>query len=90
MATADVDHMPAPEKPRPVPQINLQSDSPELSPSTPFQPRPRSGVDNHEGLSTPDGLTATDAVEDGHFKKPRFVARDGSIGGKSHNETNVE
>lgn len=37
-----------------------------------------------------DGLVGSKKSPDGDLKKPQFVARDGAIGGKSHNETNVE
>ncbi|KAJ0114860.1 hypothetical protein J7T55_004602 [Diaporthe amygdali] len=99
MATADVDHRPVAGDPGQVvvelssiPQINLQSDSPDLSRSASFQLNPGSGPRSHEGSSTPttDGLLAPGATQDGQFRKPRFVARDGAIGGKSHNETNVD
>ncbi|KAK2602934.1 hypothetical protein N8I77_009429 [Diaporthe amygdali] len=99
MATADVDHRPVAGDPGQVvvelsniPQINLQSDSPDLSRSASFQLNPGSGPRSHEGSSTPTtgGLLAPEATQDGQFRKPRFVARDGAIGGKSHNETNVD
>lgn len=93
MATADVDRRPvAPMELSNIPQINLQSDSPDLSRSTSFQPDPAYGPSGDGVSSTPTkgGLTATGRAQDGHTKKPQFVARDGAIGGKSHNETNVE
>ncbi|KAI7776077.1 hypothetical protein LA080_005851 [Diaporthe eres] len=91
--TADVDRRPvASVELSNIPQINLQSDSPDLSRSTSFQPDPGYGPSGDEVSSTPktDGLTGTGRAQDGHTKKPQFVARDGAIGGKSHNETNVD
>lgn len=69
-----------------IPQINLQSDSPDLSRSASFQPHP----EYDSSTPTTDGLTGTEKTQGGRNKKPQFVARDGAIGGKSHNETNVE
>lgn len=93
MAAADVDHrLVAPVELSNIPQINLQSDTPDLSRSTSFQLDPGYGSSGHEVSSTPTtgGLTGNGRTQDGHTKKPQFVARDGAIGGKSHNETNVE
>lgn len=93
MTAADVERrLVAPIELSNIPQINLQSDSPDLSRSTSFQPDPGYGPNGHEVSSTPttSGLTGTGRTQDGHTKKPQFVARDGAIGGKSHNETNVE
>lgn len=93
MATADVDHSPvAPVELTNIPQINLQSDTPDLSRSKSFQADPGYRSNSHDVSSKPttNGQTETGRPQDAHTKKPQFVARDGAIGGKSHNETNVE
>lgn len=94
MAAAVIDHRPAGVvELSSVPQINLPSASPDLSRSTAFHPNPGNDPNSQEGPSstpTTGGLAGTDKVQNGDFKRPQFVARDGAIGGKSHNETNVE
>lgn len=92
MAAADVDHRPVPVELSNIPHINLPSASPDLSRSTSFQPNPVHDPSSYVGSNTPatDGLVGTKKSQDGDLKKPQFVARDGAIGGKSHNETNVE
>lgn len=77
---------------RNIPQINLQSDNPDLSRFTSFQKDLGSNLGNHQSSNTRTrgDCTATNTALDSQTKKPRFVSRDGAIGGKSHNETNVE
>jgi hypothetical protein len=92
MAAADVDHRPvAGVALNNIPQINLQSDSPDLSRSTSFQPALGYDPSSHEGSGTPttDGLNEIESPKSHQAKKPQFVARDGAIGG-NYNETNVE
>jgi hypothetical protein len=78
-----------------IPQINLQSDSPDLSRTTSFQPTLGYDRRSREDSRTPttDGLDAIESgkLDDRHARtRPgQFVARDGAIGGK-HNDTNVE
>lgn len=92
MAAVDVGHRPvAGVELSNIPQINLQSESPDLSRSTFFQPAQGYDPSSHEGSSTPttDGLNDIESAQHNHSKKPQFVSRDGAIGG-GYNETNVE
>lgn len=89
---ADVDHRPAPGVDLSIiPQINLQSDGPDLSRSTSFQTPLGYNSSNCEGSSMPrgGGLHETKNAEQHQPKKPEFVTRDGEVGG-NYNETNVE
>lgn len=96
MATANIDSRPVPAvELSNIPLINLPSASRNSSPSTSFQPNPGCDPSSHGGSNAP----ATDSVagtnkphkpEDDYLKRPQFVARDGAIGGRSHNETSVE
>lgn len=93
MAAVNVNHRPVSVvESSNIPQINLPSVSPDLSRSTSFQPNPGHDPSSHVGSNTPaaDGLVGINKSQDGYLKKPQFVARDGAVGGNSHNETNVE
>lgn len=92
MAAANVDRRAAPGvELSNIPQINVQSESPGLSRSNSFQTPPGYKTSNFETSSMPriGGLNGIESAQQHQAKKPKFVTRDGDIGG-NYNETNVE